>query len=53
LYLSNSANYAMIYRSLGTAPSRCSSTSTSRRLLLGEEVSAAIYGGATGSEMQS
>src|SRR5829696_5787374 len=43
IYLSNFANYGAIYGSLGTAIA----------LLLGEEVNAAIYGGATDNEKQS
>ena len=52
-YLSNFANYGAIYGSLGTAIALLVYLYLSAvALLLGEEVNAAIYGGATDSEMQ-
>jgi membrane protein len=47
-YLSNFANYGMIHGSLGTAIALLVYLSAVA-LLLGEDVNAAIYGGATGS----
>jgi membrane protein len=53
-YLSNFANYGVIYGSLGTAIALLVYLYLSAvALLLGEEVNAAIYRGATESEMQS
>lgn len=53
-YLSNFANYGVIYGSLGTAIALLIYLYLSAvALLLGEEVNAAIYDGATESEMQS
>ena len=53
-YLSNFANYGAIYGSLGTAIALLIYLYLSAvALLLGEEVNAAIYGGATDNEMQS
>ena len=53
-YLSNFANYGVIYGSLGTAIALLVYLYLSAvALLLGEEVNAAIYGGATDNEMQS
>jgi membrane protein len=53
-YLSNFANYGAIYGSLGTAIALLIYLYLSAvALLLGEEVNAAIYCGATESEMQS
>jgi membrane protein len=53
-YVSNVANYGVIYGSLGTAIALLIYLYLSAvALLLGEEVNAAIYGGATHSEMQS
>ena len=51
-YLSNFANYGVIYVSLGTAIALLIYLSAVA-LLLSKEVNAAIYGGATDSEMQS
>ena len=53
-YLSNFANYGVIYVSLGTAIALLVYLYLSAlALLLSKEVNAAIYGGATDSEMQS
>ena len=53
-YLSNFADYGVIYGSLGTAIALLVYLYLSAvALLLGEEVNAAIYGGTTDSEMQS
>jgi membrane protein len=53
-YLANFANYGVIYGSLGTAIALLVYLYLSAvALLLGEEVNAAIYRGATESEMQS
>ena len=54
VYLSNFANYGVIYGSLGTAIALLTYLYLSAvAFLLGEEVNAAIYRGATDSEMQS
>lgn len=53
-YLSNFANYSVIYGSLGTAIALLTYLYLSAvAFLLGEEVNAAIYRGATESEIQS
>jgi membrane protein len=53
-YLSNFADYGVIYGSLGTAIALLVYLYLSAvALLLGEEVNAAIYGGATDGELQS